>query len=1416
MSVASTPVYPGATTAVPNLVYLPTLSEESIQYTLKQRYDQKAIYTCIEDVLLSVNPYQLFPELYSHATQQAHLVLAKASASTSLADREKMLASFPPHVYVVVERAMQRMAYALQNQLGSGSEVINQSILIGGESGAGKTEATRRMLEYLGARCATTTSSSNAKLDFVDSTTFLEAIGNARTCRNYNSSRYTRWIQLVMDKQQRVVGSEIDTYLLERSRVTKHPKGERNYHILYYLAASGNAAFCLEPSWEGFRILQPCPVDDWSTDGSVDSAKEFAREQLTHVTDAMKRLGFTDEQFAVTWSVLAAILHLGNVQYVPAGVEGGNDPAKLDETTLSSVRAAADLLMVSYDSLCKALLTTTTTVRGQTTETRVKANVADSVRDAIVRMLYDRLMTWLVESTNQYTKGATSDKSTKGDERCWLGMLDVFGFEDMREPGTTRVNSFEQFTINLVNESLQQFFNKVRLQREQDDYLAEGVMTTGLVLPDGSTCIESMRMCMQHLASTVRTQHNSTVTAFLSLLSGGQMEPPKTPRKTSSSVGGRDASTSSSSSSFVPLLPCIDRKWDSPSFSVKHYAKEVVYDASEFLEKDSDAINEQVWRVFGTSQLDLLAKQVLKSDIDASVSMLSPKGGSGAKPKKSASANLSRDLKLLLDLLDGSSASFVKCMNPNSAKRANHLHTEHLHEQLTCNGIYQLVHVMKQGYPSKRTLADIASIPAIRTSIAPMTTPIVSFAAKLERAHKSAPWSNGACPTAEASALRACLESMIRVHLIERNVMKSESMRFGRTKLYLKSGVQTVVDDELANTALWSDKKRQHSVVRRAKHHLLAVYVFRRYMLRRVYERALQWLRQRIEDVRARCTVVGQRFAERKRAESARLAEIARKNAARSGQSGGTTSMAQRMASLSVSTSTPSPRASPPPPSAVVVVDNSKMEAQLAAVLKEAEDKALLIEQRLAEQETKHRQEFAAQRVNHGETLALMGQRMALELSEERSNNNRRLEELEARMTKRLEDMAITLEVKGTSALQDGLDQTSASVWKATVESNADLLARIATCESTTSIQQTSNEQLMRRVSDVDKRLHMEDSVLSERVSSLVAQEAAKLHDITLSIATSTEERLTTAHTSTTTALNEMDQRMRHALQERDTRIHTLEQYRAVLLDKLSDMSKQINMLAAAGKQQVDQVRMRMDYLSSDLRVDETRMRAASSSSSSKEEKEQEQRNDVETRLTQWTQHIETLVQRIDSTVTPLSDAEIVKDALMQRAHLIDFQDEVAVSLLYLSIQTPLTDADRKDTLYTLRERVGHLEAGLSMVVQEHPFVVFQATLSKAYQRWDGKDMVTWEHVAQLSWYDLLLSERIPPHLWYKWCCSALAAELRYHSERTCTSRQHPWYLTNALVVGDKDGGGESSSSNGKHRLMSLAKQPGEETCVPS
>ncbi|XP_046620893.1 myosin heavy chain, muscle isoform X1 [Neodiprion virginianus] len=629
-----------------NLTYL---NDASVLHNLKQRYYHKLIYTYSGLFCVAINPYKRYP-VYTQRCAKLY--------------RGKRRSEVPPHIFAISDGAYVNML--------TNSE--NQSMLITGESGAGKTENTKKVIAYFATVGASTKKEDNPNQkkgsledQVVQTNPVLEAFGNAKTVRNDNSSRFGKFIRIHFGPSGKLAGADIETYLLEKARVISQQSLERSYHIFYQMMSG---------SVNGLKqnCLLSNNVNDYyfvsqgkTTIPGMDDGEEC---QLTD--QAFDVLGFTQEEKDNIYKITAAVMHMGGMKFKQRGRE---EQAEADGT--EEGERVAKLLGCDCADLYKNLLKPRIKVGNEfVTQGRNKDQVAYSV-GAMSKAMFDRLFKWLVKKCNE-----TLD--TKQKRQHFIGVLDIAGFEIFD------FNGFEQLCINFTNEKLQQFFNHHMFVLEQEEYKKEGIdwafIDFGM---DLLACIELIEKPM----------------GILSILEEESMFPKATDKTFEEKLNNNHLGKSPNFLKPKPPKP----GQQAAHFAIGHYAGNVPYNITGWLEKNKDPLNDSVVDQFKKSQNKLLVE--IFADHPGQSGGGDAGGGKGGRGKKgggfsTVSSSYKEQLNNLMTTLRATQPHFVRCIIPNELKQPGLIDSHLVMHQLTCNGVLEGIRICRKGFPNRMVYPD--------------------------------------------------------------------------------------------------------------------------------------------------------------------------------------------------------------------------------------------------------------------------------------------------------------------------------------------------------------------------------------------------------------------------------------------------------------------------------------------------------------------------------------------------------------------------------------------------------------------------------------------------------------------------------------------------------------------------------------
>ncbi|XP_064213601.1 myosin heavy chain, muscle isoform X3 [Tribolium castaneum] len=696
-----------------NLTYL---NDASVLHNLKQRYYAKLIYTYSGLFCVAINPYKRFP-VYTNRCAKLY--------------RGKRRNEVPPHIFAISDGAYVNM---LTNH-------ENQSMLITGESGAGKTENTKKVIAYFATVGASTKKSEeqakkgNLEDQVVQTNPVLEAFGNAKTVRNDNSSRFGKFIRIHFGPTGKLAGADIETYLLEKARVISQQSLERSYHIFYQMmsgAVKGLKEMCLLSNnvSDYYFVAQ-----GKTTIPNVDDAEELL------ITDqAFDVLGFTQEEKDNIYKITAAVMHMGCMKFKQRGREEQAEP----DGTEASERVAK-LLGIEAPGLYNALCKPRIKVGAEFVTQGRNVNQVNYSVGAMSKAMFDRLFKFLVKKCNE-----TLD--TKQKRQHFIGVLDIAGFEIFD------YNGFEQLCINFTNEKLQQFFNHHMFVLEQEEYKAEGIQWTFIDFGmDLLACIELIEKPM----------------GILSILEEESMFPKATDKTFEEKLNTNHLGKSPNFLKPKPPKP----GQQAAHFAIGHYAGNVPYNITGWLEKNKDPLNDTVVDLYKKGTNKLLVE--IFADHPGQSGAPDAGGGKGGKrPKGSAFQTVSslyrEQLNNLMTTLRSTQPHFVRCIIPNELKQPGVIDSHLVMHQLTCNGVLEGIRICRKGFPNRMVYPDFKLRYMI---LAPAT-----MAAEKD----------------PKEAARKCLEEV---------GLDPDSYRIGHTKVFFRAGVlgqmEELRDERLGKIVTW-------------------------------------------------------------------------------------------------------------------------------------------------------------------------------------------------------------------------------------------------------------------------------------------------------------------------------------------------------------------------------------------------------------------------------------------------------------------------------------------------------------------------------------------------------------------------------------------------------------------------------------
>ncbi|XP_053084784.1 myosin-10 isoform X2 [Pangasianodon hypophthalmus] len=705
---------------VEDMAELTCLNEASVLHNLKDRYYSGLIYTYSGLFCVVINPYKNLP-IYSENIIEMY--------------RGKKRHEMPPHIYAISESAYRCM---LQDR-------EDQSILCTGESGAGKTENTKKVIQYL----AHVASSHKGRKDhnippespkavklqgelerqLLQANPILESFGNAKTVKNDNSSRFGKFIRINFDVTGYIVGANIETYLLEKSRAIRQAKDERTFHIFYQLLAGAGEHLRSDLLLEGFNNYR------FLSNGNIPIPGQQDKDNFQETMEAMHIMSFSHEEILSMLKVVSAVMQFGNIVFKK---ERNTDQASMPENT--AAQKLCHLLGMSVMEFTRAILTPRIKVGRDYVQKAQTKEQADFAVEALAKATYERLFRWLVHRINK-----ALDR-TKRQGASFIGILDIAGFEIFQ------LNSFEQLCINYTNEKLQQLFNHTMFILEQEEYQREGIewsfIDFGL---DLQPCIDLIE----------RPANPPGVLALLD-------EECWFPKATDKTFVDKLVQEQGSHAKFQKPRQLKDKA----DFCIIHYAGRVDYKADEWLMKNMDPLNDNVATLLHQSTDKFVAE--LWKDVDRIVGLDQVAGmnetafGATYKTKKGMFRTVGQlykeSLTKLMATLRNTNPNFVRCIIPNHEKRAGKLEPHLVLDQLRCNGVLEGIRICRQGFPNRIIFQEFRQRYEILTP--------------------------NAIPKGFMDGKQAC-ERMIQALELDPNLY-----RIGQSKIFFRTGVLAHLEEE--------------------------------------------------------------------------------------------------------------------------------------------------------------------------------------------------------------------------------------------------------------------------------------------------------------------------------------------------------------------------------------------------------------------------------------------------------------------------------------------------------------------------------------------------------------------------------------------------------------------------------------------
>ncbi|XP_062337712.1 unconventional myosin-VIIb [Osmerus eperlanus] len=767
-------MHPTSVEGVEDMIRLGDLNEAGLLRNLMVRHRQSIIYTYTGSVLVAVNPYQ---ELPLYTAEQVRLY------------HGRRLGELPPHVFAIADTCYFNMRRYKRDQC----------CIVSGESGAGKTESTKLMLQFL---AAVSGQHSWIEQQILEANPILEAFGNAKTIRNDNSSRFGKYVEIFFNKDGVIEGARMEEYLLETSRVCHQASEERNYHVFYCMLAGMSA--------EQKKMLSLGDATDFNflTKGDCivcegrDDAKDYAR-----MRSALKILTFTESQCWEVLKLLAALLHLGNVNFEATYL---NNMESSDIRTSENFTIAADLLEVQSTALGVSLTHRSFLTNRERVSKPLSSEQASDCRDAFVKAIYGKLFIWIVGKINNTIHKIPI--SGPKYVRQSIGLLDIFGFENFDS------NSFEQLCINFANEQLQQFFVSHLFKEEQEEYYKEDIVWKSISFSDNQHTLDLLAGKSLNLLSLIDEESHFPKGTDATMLN-----------KMNTVHGKSNVYLSSKSAHDV-------------EFGISHFAGVVYYNSKGFLEKNRDAVSSDIIKLINTSTNKLL-RMIFETELNTNGAkssnnhkvILTPRSSlraqsDGRKQVTTLSGKFRLSLDALMKALSVCQPFFIRCFKPNNDKQSKSFDRELCMRQLRYSGMMDTIRIRKLGFPIRHSFKDFLQRYRVLLNTAVCD------------------------PKTETAA--ACCDAICRAV-----ITGDDGWRTGRTKIFLKDAHDSFLEQErerefnrkaLIIQRVMLGHRDRKSFVNKRRAALVVQTYWRAFRVRKIYRKILRGFERLISRIRGR------------------------------------------------------------------------------------------------------------------------------------------------------------------------------------------------------------------------------------------------------------------------------------------------------------------------------------------------------------------------------------------------------------------------------------------------------------------------------------------------------------------------------------------------------------------------------------
>ncbi|XP_041862212.1 unconventional myosin-Vb [Melanotaenia boesemani] len=626
-----------------DLTALSFLHEPAVLHNLRVRFlDYSCIYTYCGIVLVAINPYDQLP-IYGEEVIDAY-------SGQDMTDME-------PHIFSVAEEAYRTMT----------REERNQSIIISGESGSGKTVSAKFTMRYF-AVVGGAAQQTSVEERVLASNPIMESIGNAKTTRNDNSSRFGKYIEIGFGRKGDIIGANMRTYLLEKSRVVFQASEERNYHIFYQLCASREL-----PEMRSLKLDAPEYFRYTNQGGQVQIPDTDDLSDLERTRNAFTILGVQPDQQMELFRILSAVLHLGNVDIQASGRSSDRSYIDAEDRSLA---VFSKLLGVEGSQMAHWLCHRRLAVGGEMLVKPMTGQQALEARDALSKHIYGQLFTWTVQRLN------SALRTQKGKTKSFIGVLDIYGFE------TFERNSFEQFCINYANEKLQQQFNRHVFHLEQEEYVREELAWDRIEFSDNQQCIDLIE---GHLG-------------MFDLLDEECRMPKGSDENWVRKLYDQHLTS-------MPHPHFRKPRMSNSAFIILHFADIVQYECDGFLDKNRDTVFEELINILKASQSELVAELFQQQGNRPSVANGSIRSGTRAtrEHKLTVGFQFRQSLQMLMDTLNSTTPHYVRCIKPNDLKEPFMFDPKRTVQQLRACGVLETIRISAAGYPSRWTYEEFFS-----------------------------------------------------------------------------------------------------------------------------------------------------------------------------------------------------------------------------------------------------------------------------------------------------------------------------------------------------------------------------------------------------------------------------------------------------------------------------------------------------------------------------------------------------------------------------------------------------------------------------------------------------------------------------------------------------------------------------------